>query len=156
MGEDSISACTGFSVAHVRLTLESPAYQEWVNSRLRNAVSVIDATLSADAESMRLGLRELVPLAIHRLEKALESTEESIALRAAAEILDRDARFTKAQNIAITHQLIPAKELERARDLARELRKQGGSEGETRVLDVTPKQLVSTTDIHVSSSEQRN
>lgn len=151
MGEDSISACTGFSVAHVRLTLESPAYQEWVNSRLRNAVSVIDATLSADAESMRLGLRELVPLAIHRLEKALESTEESIALRAAAEILDRDARFTKAQNIAITHQLIPAKELERARDLARELRKHGGSEGETRVLDVTPKQLVSTTDLPVSS-----
>ena len=121
MGEESISACTGYSVKHVRMTLESPVYQEWVNSRLRNAVSAIDATISQDTEAMRTGLRELVPLAIRTLESALNAKDEGLRVRAAVEVLDRDERFSKQQQNVTVH-LIPQAELDKARKLARELK----------------------------------
>ena len=142
MGVDSITECTRFARSTVQQTLESPAYQEWSNANLRNAVSVIDAQLSQDTISLKQGIQELVPAVIRRLEKALQSQDESIALRACAEILDRDERFQKQQNTVLTHVLIPSAEIERARVLARELRaKQSSSTGEAKVLDVTPKQL---------------
>lgn len=120
---EQIAKLSGYTYDQVRRTLESRHYQEWRNARLSNRVSAIDEALSADTEQMRTALRELVPVAIRTLEKALDSPDALTRLRAATEILDRDNRFTKSQNIAVKHELVPAKELESARKLARELRK---------------------------------
>jgi len=117
-----IAQCTSFPYRKVVKILDDPAYQEWRNARIRNGISAIDAVISQDAQEMKLSLRELVPAAIRALERALESPKEEIQLRAATEILDRDERFNKHAQLTVTHQLIPAGDLERARAIARELR----------------------------------
>lgn len=111
------------SRSRIATTLRSPTYQEWRNARLKSAVSAIDAIISQDDRAMKEGLRELVPLAIATLEKSLSSDDESIRLRAAQEILDRDERFNKAAVQIIEHR-IPQAELDRARELAKQLRPQ--------------------------------
>src|ERR1700741_1772593 len=79
---EQIAKLSGYTYDQVRRTLESPYYQEWRNARLSNRVSAIDVALSEDTEQMKTALRELVPAAIHRMEAALNSKDESIALRA--------------------------------------------------------------------------
>lgn len=123
ISEDEMSSCTGMSRSRIATTLRSPTYQEWRNARLKSAVSAIDAIISQDDRAMKEGLRELVPLAIATLEKSLSSDDESIRLRAAQEILDRDERFNKAAVQIIEHR-IPQSELDRARELAKQLRPQ--------------------------------
>src|ERR1700722_13772277 len=123
---DQIAKVTGKNPRTIARTLDHPAYQEWRNARVNKGISAIDAILSQDAQEMKTALRELIPAAIHRLETALQSKDESIALRAATEILDRDERFQKTQNLAVTHSLIPSAEIDRARALARELRSKQG------------------------------
>lgn len=132
-----IAKLTGYTENQVRRTVESPYYQEWKTTKLRPGVSIFDRELSEDTEEMRAELRELVPVAIKRLEAALHSENDSIALRAAVEVLDRDERFNKGQSIAVTHKHeISAADLNRAREIARQLRSK-----ETAILDVAPKAL---------------
>ena len=144
MGPQAIAECTGYSPAFVRATLESPSYCEWLNASVRNAVSLIDAEMAKDTIAMREGISELVPAVIRRLERALSSDDDSVALRACSEILDRDARFGKTQIYSVKHEIIPGKELESARKLARELRKH--------TLDITPQPQP----LLVSDTEQGN
>jgi hypothetical protein len=150
---DRIAQITGYHTRTIERTLENPSYQEWRDARLSNRVSAIDYLLADDAKEMKTALRELIPAAIHRLSLCLQSSDESIALRAATEILDRDERFSKTQQVAIMH-LIPQAELDRARILARELRKQSTStpqqignsveqSGETKVLELPASTTVS-------------
>jgi hypothetical protein len=121
----------GMSLRQVRTALKNPAYQEFRDARLQSRVSALDRAFAEDNEQMKTALRELVPAAIHRMEAALNSKDESIALSAASEILDRDERFNKTQQVAVTHALIPSAEIERARELARELRAKQTHETET-------------------------
>ncbi len=151
---DRIAQITGYHVRTITRTLENPTYQEWRNARISNGVSAIDHLLADDAREMKSALKELIPAAIHRLSICLQSKDESIALRAAVEILDRDERFQKAQIIAHTHELVPQAQLDLARKLAREL---NTAKGEALVLDVTPKQLEpapSSVDTPVTPTEQ--
>ena len=123
LNDTDISNCTGYSRPRVKKTLEDPAYLEWRNARLTNAVSAIDHIISNDDKEMKLSLRELVPAAIKALENALHSNKEEIQLRAAAEILDRDQRFNKQQNIAVAHiHTFSEGDLDRARQLAKQLK----------------------------------
>jgi hypothetical protein len=118
-----ISRCTGFSEPRVTRTLQEPAYQEWRKARLNNAISAIDQLISNDDKEMKLSLRELVPAAIRTLENSLNSDKEEIRLRAAQEILDRDQRFNKQQNIAVAHiHTFSQGDLDRARELAKQLK----------------------------------
>jgi phage portal protein BeeE len=142
LSASQIAAVTGKNPRTIQRTLDQAAYQEWRDARVSKGVSAIDYLLAQDAQEMKANLRELIPAAIYHLESALKSTDENVALRAAIEILDRDERFNKTQQVAVMH-LIPQAELDRARILARELRKSSTStpeiKGETEVLDVTPK-----------------
>jgi hypothetical protein len=118
-----IAKCTGYSERRIKTSLLDPAYQEWRNARLSNAVSAIDHIISNDDKEMKLSLRELVPAAIKALENALHSNKEEIQLRAASEILDRDQRFNKQQNIAVAHiHTFSQGDLDRARELAKQLK----------------------------------
>jgi hypothetical protein len=120
---EQIAKQLGYTYDQVRRTLESPYYQEWRKAKLEGGVSAFDHILAEDAEEMKLSLRELVPAAIRKLECALRSTDESIALRAAEAILDRDERFNKTAQMAVAHTfIIPEHDLERARAIARELK----------------------------------
>jgi len=86
---------------------------------------------------MKLAMRE-------SLESALKSKDESIALRAAVEILNRDERFNKAQNIGVTHQFtISQAEKDRALAIIKEL-KVVKPQDETPVLDVETSPLAVT------------
>jgi hypothetical protein len=122
LNPSQIAKCTGFSDKTVSRTLANPQYQEWRDARHQNAISAIDHLISQDAQEMRTSLRELVPAAIRALENGLSSDDETIRLRSAVEILDRDERFSKTAQVNVTHQLIPAADLERAREIARELK----------------------------------
>src|SRR5215472_9081916 len=134
----------GYTYDQVRRTLESPYYQEWRKARLEGRVSAFDRELSEDTEEMRAELRALVPPAIRCIERALCSENESIGLRAAVEVLDRDARFNKAQNIGVTHQFtISQAEKDRALAIIKELKVVNGG-SETKVLDVETSPLAVT------------
>ena len=118
-----IAKCTGYSPRRIKTTLVDPSYQEWRKARTDNAISAIDHIISNDDKEMKLSLRELVPAAIRTLELAMNSDKEEIRLRAATEILDRDQRFNKQQNIAVAHiHTFSEGDLERARTLAKQLR----------------------------------
>jgi len=124
---EQIAKLSGYTYNQVRRTLESPYYQECRKAKLEGRVSAFDRELSECSEEMKARLRELVPIAISSLENALCSEHEAVRLRAAIEILDRDERFNKTEQVAVAH-IIPSEQLERARKLARELKE----------LEVTP------------------
>ena len=113
----------GTTLRQVRTALKSPVYQEFRDARLQMRVSAMDRLFAEDNEKMATRLRELVPAAINVLERGLADPNLAIAVKAAVEVLDRDVRFNKTQTLAITHQIIPAVELEKARSIARELRR---------------------------------
>ena len=134
----------GYTYDQVRRTLESPYYQEWRKARLEGRVSAFDRELSEDTEEMRAELRELVPPAIRCIERALRSENESIALRAAVEVLDRDERFNKHATSTVQHQfVIPQHEKDRALAIIKEL-KVHREIGETKVLEVEASPLAVT------------
>ena len=141
---------TGYSHRTIGRTLELPVYQEWRDARMANGISAIDHIISGDAKEMKLALRELVPAAIQRLASALQSDDESIAIRAAESILDRDERFNKAAAQTITHTFtIPESEKQRAFAILKELKdsqppREVHLPGETSVLDVTPSKLLTS------------
>jgi hypothetical protein len=112
---------SGLTVRQVRTALAHPAFCEFRDAKLQMRVSAMDRIFADDTEKMAAGLRELVPLAIATLEESLSSTDESVRLRAAQEILDRDERFNKAAVQVVEHR-IPQAEIERARELARQLK----------------------------------
>jgi hypothetical protein len=119
---EEIAKQLGYTYNQVRRTLESPYYQEWRKAKLEGRVSAFDRELSEDAEEMRTELRELVPTAINVLERCLADPNLSVALRAAAEVLDRDERFNKSSQTVNQAFIIPERDLERARAIARELK----------------------------------
>jgi len=143
LGCAKIAECTMFHPMTVQRVLDSAAYQEWRNARFSNGISAIDHIISGDAKEMKLALRELVPAAIHALGNALADKDPSIRMRAAAEILDRDERFNKQAVQVIQHTYaIPEAEKQRALAIIKELKVHPA--GESKVLDVTPKQLTTS------------
>ena len=117
---EQIAKLSGYTYNQVRRTLESPYYQECRKAKLEGRVSAFDRELSKCSEEMKARLRELVPIAISSLENALRSEHAAVRLRAAIEILDRDERFNKTEQVAAAH-IIPEEQVARARKLAREL-----------------------------------
>ncbi len=110
------------TLRQVRTALKGPVYQEFRDARLQMRVSTMDKQFAEDNEHMAARLRELVPAAINVLERGLADPDLRIAVKAAVDVLDRDSRFNRTATINV-EQRIPEVELERARELARELRK---------------------------------
>jgi|SRR5215469_1493402 len=100
---EQIAKLSGYTYNQVRRTLESAYYQEWRKAKLEGRVSAFDRELSECSEEMKARLRELVPIAIRTLENALRSENEAVSLRAAIEILDRDGRFNKTEQVVVAH-----------------------------------------------------
>src|ERR1700679_3006762 len=151
LSSTDIAKCTGYSQRRIKTSLLDPAYQEWRNARLTNAVSAIDHIISNDDKEMKLSLRDLVPAAIRTLELGMNSKDESIRLRAATEILDRDQRFNKQQNIAAAHiHTFSEGDLERARTLAKQLKSKDDDSISHTTLELP--QVVETIDITASTS----
>jgi len=119
---------SGLTLRQVRTALKNPAYREFRDAKLSMRVSAMDREFAEDNEQMVARLRELVPAAINVLERGLADPDLRIAVKAAEEVLDRDSRFNRTTTVNVP-QLIPEVELERARQLARELRKQTEEEG---------------------------
>jgi hypothetical protein len=139
-----MARAAGLTLRQVRTALANPAYQEFRDARLQMRVSALDAAFAEDNERMRHRLRQLVPAALNVVERCLADPNLSVALRAAAEVLDHDERFNKAQNIGVTHQfVIPEAEKQRALAIVKELRMHQSS-GETKVLDVEASPLAVT------------
>ena len=69
---------------------------------------------------MAVRLRELVPAAINVLERGLADPNLNVAVRAAVEVLDRDARFSRTATLNVEHR-IPDSEIQKARELALEM-----------------------------------
>jgi hypothetical protein len=114
---------SGLTLRQVRTALANPAYQEFRDARLQMRVSALDAAFAEDTVGMLHRLRQLVPAALNVVERCLADPNLSVALRAAAEVLDRDERFNKSSQTAVTHTfVIPEHDLERARAIARELK----------------------------------
>lgn len=123
LADNQIAACTGYSPKTITKLLADPVYREWRNARLSNGISQIDAIISDDDKEMKIALRELVPSAIRTLELGMNSDKEELRIKAATEILDRDQRFNKQQNIAVAHfHTFSQGDLDRARELAKQLK----------------------------------
>jgi hypothetical protein len=112
---------SGLTLRRVRTALASPAYQEFRDAKLQLRVSAIDRIIAEENETMAARLRELVPTALNVIERALADPNVPVAVRAAVEVLDRDARFNRTATLNVEHR-IPQAELDRARELARQLR----------------------------------
>jgi hypothetical protein len=135
---------SGMTLRQVRTALKSPAYQEFRDARLQMRVSAMDRLFAEDNEQMAARLRELVPAAMNVLERGLADPNLNVAVRAAVEVLDRDQRFNRTIAINV-HPLIPKAEIDRARELARELRAEQLRAEQLRaeqdVLEIEPKAL---------------
>ena len=130
---------SGLTLRQVRTALANPAYQEFRDARLQMRVSALDAAFAEDTVGMLNRLRELVPAAINVLERGLADPNPSVALRAAAEVLERDQLFSKAQQNQHTHTyVIPPAELERAKQIARELRAYLPEAPKQEAIDIKP------------------
>lgn len=104
-------------------TLSDPWYQEWRQARVEQRTSILDRSLAKDTQVIQDGLAELIPLAIRTYEYALSHVGENIAagVKAADAVLDRDTRFSKQSTSVVEHR-IQQSEIDRARELARQLR----------------------------------
>jgi hypothetical protein len=120
-----IARLTKRSIIKIQRTLEDPYYKEWRQARLDQRSSILDRQLSTDSAEMQTQLRELIPLAIRTYEYALTHASENIpaAIKAADSILDRDVRFSKQSTSVVEHR-IPQAELDKARELAKQLKAQ--------------------------------
>lgn len=107
----------------IERTVNHPLYQEFKAARDSRRVALLDKALTEDDIAMQKRLQELVPLAIQTYEYALEQAPENIraALVAADSVLDRDTRFSKQSTSVVEHR-IQQSEIDRARELARQLR----------------------------------
>ncbi len=112
---------SGLTLRRVRTALASPAYQEFRDAKLQMRVSAMDRLFAEDNEQMAVRLRELVPAALNVLERGLADSNLNVAVRAAVEVLDRDQRFNRTATVSVEHR-VPQAEIERARELARQLK----------------------------------
>ena len=139
-----MARAAGLTLRQVRTALANPAYQEFRDARLQMRVSTLDAAFAEDNERMRHRLRQLVPAALNVIERSLADPNRSVALRAASEVLGHDERFNKAQNIGVTHQFtLTQEDKDRALAILQEL-KDSQPRSENTVLEVTPKQLLTS------------
>jgi hypothetical protein len=125
MDAPDIAKLTKRSIRKIDRTLQDPFYKEWREARVQQRSSILDRQISKDTIEMQSQIQELIPLAIRTYEYALTHASENIpaAIKAADSILDRDVRFSKQSTSVVEHR-IPQAELDRARDLAKQLKQQ--------------------------------
>jgi len=112
---------SGLTVRQVRTAVANPAYQEFRDAKQAMRVSAMDRRFAEDNEAMAARLREMVPAALNVLERALCNPNLTVAVGAAREVLDRDARFSRSANLNVEYKISEA-EIERAREIARSMR----------------------------------
>jgi hypothetical protein len=122
VSEEEMAKRIGYSTRQVMAWRASSAYQEMLIAKLERRVSAMDVHFAQEDDLMFRKFRELVPACIGLLEEQLLGRNMKLAMQAASEILDRDERFRKTVEVNQTHQLLPAADVEKARQIAREFK----------------------------------
>ena len=117
-----IAMHTGLALEFVQDSISNSYYQELRDAYFKEQLNLWSQLLAENKADFDAMLNALVPAAIMRLGKVIESGEEKNAVNASSEILDRATSLSRPADVHVYEHRFSTKELDEARSVARSLK----------------------------------